>query len=53
MGALILTLLLIWLVLSVLGLVFKGLFWLFVIGAILFLGTAALGWIKRRSGTTP
>ena len=49
MGALILTLLLIWLVLSVLGLVIKGLFWLFIIGAILFVGTGVLGWIRRRT----
>jgi hypothetical protein len=47
----ILLLLIIWLVLSIIGLVIEGLFWLFVIGAVLFLVTAAWGWVKRRTGT--
>ncbi|WP_174257664.1 hypothetical protein [Phytoactinopolyspora alkaliphila] len=46
----ILLLLAIWLVLSILGLVIEGLFWLFVIGAVLFLATAAWGWVKRNTG---
>ncbi|GLU47331.1 hypothetical protein [Nocardiopsis ansamitocini] len=46
---LILVLLAIWLVLSVIGLVVKGLFWLFVIGVVLFLATAAWGWFQRAS----
>lgn len=49
MLTLILLLLAIWLVLSILGLVIKGLFWLFVIGAILFVATAAWGWIKSKT----
>ncbi|MCP2166173.1 hypothetical protein [Goodfellowiella coeruleoviolacea] len=36
-----------WLALSVLGAVVKGLFWLAVIGVVLFLGTAAYGAIKN------
>jgi len=40
-------LLVVWLVFTVIGLVIEGLFWLFVIGLILLLGTAAWGWIKR------
>lgn len=36
-----------WLVITVVGLVVEGLFWLFAIGLILLLGTAAWGWIKR------
>jgi hypothetical protein len=49
MVGLILLLLVAWIVLSVLGLVIKGLFWLFVIGVILFLATAAWGWVQRRT----
>jgi hypothetical protein len=46
---LIVALLVIWLVLAVVGLVLKGLFWLFVIGAILFIATGVFGWIRRRA----
>jgi hypothetical protein len=49
MLALIGVLLVIWLVLAVLGLTIKGLFWLFVIGLILFLATGAFGFMRRRS----
>lgn len=48
MIALIVALLLIWLGLAVVGLVVKGLFWLFVIGVILFVVTALVGWLRRR-----
>ena len=48
MVALIVLLLVVWLVLAIVGLVVKGLFWLFVIGAILFIVTAIIGWIRRR-----
>ncbi|MFB9906846.1 hypothetical protein [Allokutzneria oryzae] len=47
MLAIIATLLIIWLALTVLGLIFKGLFWLAVIGGIAFLVTAGLGWFKK------
>jgi uncharacterized membrane protein YccC len=40
-------LLVIWLVLAVLGFVIKGLFWLAVIGIILFVVTAIVGYIRR------
>ena len=49
MGGLIVALLVIWLVLTVLGLVLKGLFWLAVIGAILFVVTAVMGFVRRRT----
>lgn len=39
-------LLLLWLVMSVAGFVIKGLFWLAVIGGVLFVATAAIGWAK-------
>ncbi|GAA3745608.1 putative membrane protein [Spinactinospora alkalitolerans] len=45
---LILVLLAIWLLLSVLGLVIEGLFWLFVIGAVLFAATGVWGWLQRQ-----
>jgi hypothetical protein len=41
-------LLLLWLVVSVAGTVIKGLFWLAVIGGVLFVATAAIGWAKDR-----
>jgi hypothetical protein len=40
-------LLLVWLVVTVVGAVIKGLFWLAVVGLVLFVLTAALGWGKR------
>jgi len=40
-------LLVLWLVITVIGAVIKGLFWLAVVGALFFLATAALGWNKR------
>jgi hypothetical protein len=42
-------LLIVWLALVVIGAVVKGLFWLLIMGAILFVATAAFGWIKRRA----
>jgi hypothetical protein len=49
MVGLILLLLVAWIVLSVIGLVVKGLIWLFIIGVILFVATAAWGWVQRRT----
>ena len=40
-------LLLVWLVVTVVGAVIKGLFWLAVVGLVLFVLTAAFGWGKR------
>jgi hypothetical protein len=40
-------LLVLWLVITVVGAVLEGLFWLAVIGLLLFLATAAFGWAKR------
>jgi hypothetical protein len=39
--------LVIWLVLAVLGFVVKGLFWLAIVGIVLFLATAAFGAARR------
>ncbi len=40
-------LLVLWLVVTVVGAVIEGLFWLAVVGALFFLVTAALGWRRR------
>jgi hypothetical protein len=42
-------LLVIWLAFIVIGAVVHTLFWLAVIGVVLFLATAAFGWIRRRT----
>ncbi|CAA9428042.1 MAG: hypothetical protein AVDCRST_MAG66-3085 [uncultured Pseudonocardia sp.] len=47
---LIAALLVVWLVLTVLGAVVEGLFWLTVVGVVLFLATAGYGYLKRGSG---
>ena len=39
--------LIVWVVLAVLGFVIKGLFWLAIIGIVLFVATAAVGGAKR------
>ncbi len=44
-------LLVVWLALVVIGVVIEGLFWLVVVGAVLFVATAAVGWVRRHSGT--
>ena len=49
MLGLIALLLIIWIALVVIGAVVKGLFWLAVIGVVLFLATAAFGWMRRRT----
>ena len=48
MTGLIIFLLVAWLVLSVLGAVIEGLFWLTIVGVVLFLGTAAYAAVARR-----
>lgn len=40
-------LLAIWLVLIVVGAVIKAVFWLLILGAVLFVATAAYGWLQR------
>ena len=42
-------LLAVWLVITVVGWVVKGLFWLAVVGLVLFVATAAIGASKRRT----
>ena len=52
MLGLILFLLLVWVAVAVIGAVVEGLFWLLVIGVVLFLATAAWGWVRRKSSST-
>lgn len=44
-----LLILLVWLAISLVGFVVKGLFWLGVIGLALFAITSAYGWLKRQN----
>jgi len=46
MLAFIIILLVVWAVLAVLGFVIKGLFWLAIVGLILFVITGIVGWIR-------
>jgi hypothetical protein len=46
-------LLVVWLVLTVVGAVVKGLFWLAVVGLVFLVATAALGWNKRDRKVLP
>jgi hypothetical protein len=50
MKTLIIALLVVWLVVALLGAVLEGLFWLLVIGVVLFLATGVYGWLKLRAG---
>ncbi|WIX77224.1 hypothetical protein QRX50_38390 [Amycolatopsis carbonis] len=42
-------LLVVWLVCVVLGVVIKGLFWLVILGAVLFVATAVIAFVKRKT----
>ena len=42
-------LLAVWLVITVLGFVIKGLIWLAIVGLVLFVATSALGWTRRNN----
>lgn len=49
MLVLVIILLVLWLILSIVGFAFEGLVWLGIIGVVLFVGTAAVGAIRRRA----
>ncbi|GAA5229193.1 hypothetical protein [Arthrobacter cryoconiti] len=49
MVTLVIVLLALWLILAVVGVVFKGLLWLAAVAAILFVATAAIGWVRRKA----
>ncbi|SOC49981.1 hypothetical protein SAMN05660748_2717 [Blastococcus aggregatus] len=42
-------LLVIWLAVAIIGAVVEGFLWLLVVGVVLFVATAAFGWVKRRT----
>jgi hypothetical protein len=41
--------LIVWLVVVVLGIAIKGLFWLVILGAVLFVVTGVIGFVKREA----
>ncbi|ADJ45795.1 hypothetical protein AMES_3971 [Amycolatopsis mediterranei S699] len=45
----IIALLVVWAVLVVLGIVVKSLFWLIIVGAVLFVATGVIGFVKREA----
>lgn len=49
MVKLIVILLVVWAALALLGFIIKGLFWLAVIGIVLFIATAVWGWLKQKA----
>jgi hypothetical protein len=49
MLVLVIVLLVAWLVISVIGFALEGLLWLGLIGVVLFVGTAAIGAVRRKS----
>lgn len=50
MWTIVIILLIAWAILSVVGAVFEGLLWLTAIGAILFVGTLILGFVRGKAG---
>lgn len=42
-----------WLIVSILGFAIQGLIWLGIIGVVLFLGTAVIGFIRRKALRRP
>ncbi|GAA2112185.1 hypothetical protein GCM10009841_35620 [Microlunatus panaciterrae] len=50
---LLIVLLVLWVILAIVGFAIKGLFWLAIVGIVLFLGTAAIGFVRRRTTTRP
>jgi hypothetical protein len=44
-------LLVLWLILTIVGFAIKGLVWLAIIGIVLFLGTSAIGFVRRKASS--
>jgi hypothetical protein len=49
MLVLLIVLLVLWLILAIVGFAIKGLLWLAIIGIVLFVGTAAIGAVRRKA----
>lgn len=46
---LVVVLLAVWLIVSIVGFAMEGLMWLGIVGIVLFLGTAVIGAVRRKS----
>ncbi len=46
---LVIVLLAVWLVVSIVGFAMEGLMWLGIVGVVLFIGTAAIGAVRRKA----
>lgn len=46
---LVIVLLVLWLIAAVIGFAFEGLLWLAIVGIVLFIGTAAIGFVRRKA----
>lgn len=51
MLTLVIILLAVWLILAIIGIAFEGLLWLGVIGVVLFVATAIIGFVRRSINT--
>ncbi|WP_034213688.1 hypothetical protein [Actinoplanes subtropicus] len=49
MLVLLIVLLVLWLILTIVGFAINGLLWLAIIGIVLFVGTVAIGMVRRRA----
>jgi hypothetical protein len=49
MVILVIVLLVLWLIAAVIGFAFKGLVWLAIVGIVLFVGTAVIGFLRRKA----
>jgi hypothetical protein len=49
MLVLVIVLLAVWLVVSIVGFALEGLMWLGIVGVVLFVGTAAIGAVRRKA----
>lgn len=49
MFILVIVLLALWVILAVIGFAFEGLMWLGIIGVVLFVGTGAIGFLRRKA----
>jgi hypothetical protein len=47
---LVIVLLALWLILAIVGFAIKGLVWLAIVGIVLFIATAIIGFIRRSAG---
>ncbi|GAB3491444.1 hypothetical protein [Amycolatopsis cihanbeyliensis] len=46
---LLIVLLVLWLIVAIVGFAVEGLMWIAIVGIVLFVGTAAIGFVRRRA----